>query len=106
MLDEGAGEETPVPSGLGHDNLEDKLVPTLVVILHQLGVRVGRCLSLQPLHALSFDMGTHRRLGTGVEGLGLEGNEGNECADRHCVIRDLDGNAGGRMEFMQGMGLP
>ena len=36
------------PTGLGHDDLEDNLMPTLVAPLHQLGARVGRCLPVPP----------------------------------------------------------
>ena len=69
-------EPTQEPAGLGHDDLEDKLVPTLVVPLHQLVARVGRCLPLPPLHALAFAMGTHRRLGAGAAGPGAGGCRG------------------------------
>lgn len=55
-------EEFQVLAGLGHDDLEDKLVPTLVAPVHQLGTRIGRCLPLPPLHTLAFAMGTHHRL--------------------------------------------
>ena len=67
--------QTQVTAGLGHDDLEDKLVPTLVAHLHQLVARVGRCLPLPPFHALAFAMGTHRRLGAGAAGPGPRGQE-------------------------------
>lgn len=88
--------QTQAPAGLGHDDLEDKLVPTLVAPLHQLGARVGRCLPLPPLHALAFAMGTHRRLGAGAAGAGaggrrmsrrLEGKEPDE--GRGCAYMDM-----------------
>ena len=54
-------------------DLEDKLVPTLVTTLHQLGVRVGRCLPLQIHHALAFDKDMHLRLGAEGGGAGAGG---------------------------------
>ncbi len=53
------------PAGLGHDDVEDKLVPTLVAPDSLLGARIGRWLPLAPLLALAFAMGTHHRLGAG-----------------------------------------
>ena len=50
--------------------MKNKVVPTLVATLHQLGARVGSFLPLPPLHALAFTMSTHRRLGAGVAGAG------------------------------------
>jgi len=66
----GAGvalDYVDAPSGLGHDDLDldDKLVPTLVVPVLLLGARIGRGLPLEPLLAVAFAMGTHRRLGAG-----------------------------------------
>ena len=49
--------------GLGHDDGETKLTPTLVAPSLLQDARVGRCHDLQPLHALAFAMGTHARLG-------------------------------------------
>jgi len=67
--DEESDEESEslFPNGLGHADLEDKLVPTRVIphLLH--GARVGRCHGLPPLHVLAFAMGTHPRLGRVVE---------------------------------------
>tara|TARA_B110000444_G_scaffold259291_2_gene302562 strand:+ start:720 stop:2150 length:1431 start_codon:yes stop_codon:yes gene_type:complete len=54
-----------IPIGLGHEDFEDKLVPTLVDPDLLLGTRIGRGLALEPLLALAFAMGTHHRLGTG-----------------------------------------
>ena len=64
------------PAGLGHDDLDHKLVPTLVEPRHLLGARVGRCLPLSPLHALALAMGTHGRLGGGAAGAGGAGGGG------------------------------
>ena len=75
------------PAGLGHDDLEDKLVPTLVAHLHQLVARVGRCLPLPPFHALAFAMGTHRRLGAGAAGPGPRGQEDVAAAGREGARR-------------------
>ena len=52
-------EKTHVLTGLGHDDLLNKLVPPLVVPLHHLDARVGRRLPLPTLHALAFAMSTH-----------------------------------------------
>jgi len=49
--------------GLGHDDGETKLTPTLVAPSLLQDARIGRCHDLQPLHALAFAMGTHARLG-------------------------------------------
>jgi hypothetical protein len=51
------------PTGLGHNDLQDKLAPTLVTPSLMQGARVGRCLPLPPHLALAFAMGTHPRLG-------------------------------------------
>ena len=85
-----------MPNGLGHDDPEDKLLPTLVAPLQQLGARVGRCLPLPRLHALAFAMGTHRRLGAGAAGAGgggrrmsrrVQGKEPDE--GRRCAYGDM-----------------
>ena len=53
------------PTGLGHSNMDDKLVPTRVAPQHMQGNRIGRCRRrLPPEHALAFAMGTHTRLGS------------------------------------------
>ena len=65
----GAGWLFP-SAGLGHDDLEDKLVPTLVAPDRLLGARIGRGLPLEPLLAVAFAMGTHRRLGAGEAAAG------------------------------------
>jgi len=51
------------PAGLGHSDLEDKLVPTLVPPSLLGNDRVGRCLPLQQDLALAFAMGSHPQLG-------------------------------------------
>lgn len=61
----GRGDVVQVPNGLGHDDLEGKLVPTLVAPHHLLGARVGRCCPLPQEHAVAIAMGTHGRLGSG-----------------------------------------
>jgi len=61
----GGKETFGVPAGLGHDDLDDKPVPTLVAPDRLLGARIGRGLPLEPLLAVAFAMGTHRRLGGG-----------------------------------------
>lgn len=53
-----------VPAGLGHNNLEDKLVPAQVSPDLLLGARMGRCLPLEINFTLAFAMGTHWRLGS------------------------------------------
>jgi len=50
-------------TGLGHEDLEDKRVPSLVATRLLLGARLGRCLPLSRSHALAISMGTHGRLG-------------------------------------------
>ena len=62
-----------VPVGLGHDDMEDKPVPTLVAPDRLLGARIGRGLPLEPLLAVAFAMGTHRRLGAGKAAGGAGG---------------------------------
>ena len=59
-----------VPAGLGLDDLDHKLVPTLVAPDRLLGARIGRGLALEPLLAVAFAMGTHRRLGAGEAAAG------------------------------------
>lgn len=66
------------PAGLGHEDLNDKLVPSLVVSLWDLGAHVGCFLRLPPLHALAFAMGTHERLGAGGSDCDSEGYKGCE----------------------------
>ena len=51
--------------GLGHGDMLDKLVPTLVAPHLLQGARVGRCHRLQREHAVAFAMGSHHRLGEG-----------------------------------------
>ena len=94
------------PAGLGHDDLLDKLVPTLVEPRHLLGARVGRCLPLSPLHALALAMGTHGRLGASgavpaaVGGGGrrksrqAEGKEPVEDEGKGSAVMALAGEAG------------
>ena len=60
----------PVPGGLGHLDLIDRLVPTIVSSLLFDGALVGRCHTLNPEHALAFAMGTHFRLGGGFRAAG------------------------------------
>jgi alpha-tubulin suppressor-like RCC1 family protein len=52
-----------VPGGLGHADLRDRRVPTLVSPRLLGGARVGRWHGLAEELALSFAMGTHARLG-------------------------------------------
>jgi hypothetical protein len=54
-----------VPGGLGHADIANKLVPTLVPLQLLVGTHVGRCHGLLEELALTFAMGTHRRLGAG-----------------------------------------
>ena len=72
----GAADWIAAPAGLGHDDEEDKLVPTLVHPDLLQGTRIGRGLPLAPLRALAFAMGTHHRLGAGKAGAasGWRGN--------------------------------
>ena len=53
------------PRGLGHEDLDDKLVQTLVVPDRLLCALICRGLPLEPLLAVAFAMGTHRRFGAG-----------------------------------------
>ena len=66
----GAADFFGSPAGLGHDDLDDKPVPTLVAPDRLLGARIGRGLPLEPLLAVAFAMGTHRRLGGGEAAAG------------------------------------
>ena len=66
-----------VPGGLGHVDLANKLVPTLVPRQLLGGARVGRCHRLLEELALAFAMGTHGRLGSGAGSGG--GGEGQGC---------------------------
>lgn len=50
----------PLSIGLGHGDLEDKVLPTCVDVR---SVRLGRCRRLPSSHALAFAMATHARLG-------------------------------------------
>ena len=59
---DGGGRALP---GLGHEDLADKHVPTLVAP-RLLGARVGRCLALGRLHVVALAMGKHGQLGGGV----------------------------------------
>lgn len=69
--EEYPGDGTHCPTGLGHEDLQDKLVPALVDCRHFHGTRIGRCLQFSRIHAVAFAMGTHGRLGGGVaEGSG------------------------------------
>jgi hypothetical protein len=68
---------------LGHDDRDDKLAPTLVARNRLLGARIGRGLRLEPLLAVAFAMGAHRRLVAGRRGeargqeeVGVGGGEG------------------------------
>jgi hypothetical protein len=46
----GVANEFDVPTGLGHADMQNKLVPTCVASRHMQGARVGRCHSLPPQH--------------------------------------------------------
>ena len=68
------GTVSQVPGGLGHADLANRLVPTLVPRQLLGGARVGRCHWLLEELALAFAMGTHGRLGSGAgAGRGGEG---------------------------------
>jgi hypothetical protein len=51
-----------VPGGLGHADLVNRLVPTLVQRQLLGETRVGRCHRLREELALAFAVGTHERL--------------------------------------------
>ena len=59
---EAEGTGSQVPGGLGHADLANRLVPTLVQRQLLGGARVGRCHGLREELALAFAMGTHERL--------------------------------------------
>ena len=61
--DSDESEDARIPSGLGHADLQHKLVPTHVDPQHVAHARLGRCRNLPPAHALAFAMATHPRLG-------------------------------------------
>ena len=54
-----------MPIGLGHGDMMDKPVPTLVAPHLLQGARVGRCHNLRREDAVAFAMGSHHRLGEG-----------------------------------------
>jgi alpha-tubulin suppressor-like RCC1 family protein len=66
----GDNPGSQVPGGLGHADLANKLVPTLVPRQLLGGARVGRCHGLLEELALAFAMGTHERLGAGSAAAG------------------------------------
>ena len=59
----GYNPGSQVPGGLGHADLANRLVPTLVPRQLLGGARMGRCHGLREELALAFAMGTHERLG-------------------------------------------
>ena len=63
----GMGEVVGAPAGLGHDDMQTKLVPTPVATHPLESMRVGRCHSLLPTITLAFAMGTHDRLGIAAQ---------------------------------------
>ena len=75
----GQGEAEPtgsqVPGGLGHADLANRLVPTLVQRQLLGGARVGRCHGLREELALAFAMGTHERLGASSAAAGGGGGK-------------------------------
>ena len=79
-------DEDGGPTGLGHDDLDDRLVPTLVAPDRLLGARIGRGLPLEPLLAVAFAMGTHRRLGAGEAAAG--GGPGGERKSRRAAGKE------------------
>ena len=87
------------PTGLGHDDLEDTLVPRRVGRPRLLGERSH---PLSRLHAVAFAMGTHSRLGAGVSGPGggigrkTRRDAGMEAGEegKVCVIMALAGEPG------------
>jgi alpha-tubulin suppressor-like RCC1 family protein len=87
------------PTGLGHENLEDMLVPTLV---RPHGLYGECCHPLPRPHALAFAMGTHSRLGAGglrlggVEGRKVQREEGVELSEEgsRCLVFSLAGEPG------------
>ena len=83
-----------VPGGLGHADLRDRLVPTLVSPRLLGGDRIGRW-HLSEERALAFAMGTHARLGAGAGAGGgaggqrrsrrVQGKAPKEGEDRGCL---------------------
>jgi hypothetical protein len=65
-----------VPCSLGHADLRNSLVPTIVSPLLFLGDRVGRWHGLTEELQLAFAMGTHARLG---DGIGVAGGKNMGC---------------------------
>jgi len=57
----GAFKNVQVPTGLGHEDMLEKLVPTRLQVQ---GVAFGRCQRLAPERALAFAMTSHPRLGS------------------------------------------
>ena len=57
------GNDDLVPSGLGHQDLQDKVNSTLVSPEHLLCAKVGRCHNLPTQHALALVSGTHATRG-------------------------------------------
>jgi alpha-tubulin suppressor-like RCC1 family protein len=55
--------DPPTPTGLGHGDLQDKLVPTKVSFTGHQHMRIGSCRSLLLQHALVFSMASRQRLG-------------------------------------------
>jgi hypothetical protein len=72
-----AGHTGSKRPGLGHADLANMLMQTLVPRQLLGGTRNGRCHGLLEELALAFDMGTHERLGSGA-GTGV-GGEGQRC---------------------------
>jgi alpha-tubulin suppressor-like RCC1 family protein len=72
---EGGHTGSQVPGGLGHADLANRLVPTLVPRQLLGGARVGRCHGLREELALAFAMGTHERLGTSSAAAGGGGGK-------------------------------
>ena len=72
---EGGHTGSQVPGGLGHADLANRLVPTLVPRQLLGGARVGRCHGLREELALAFAMGTHERLGASSAAAGGGGGK-------------------------------
>ena len=71
----GYNPGSQVPGGLGHADLANRLVPTLVQRQLLGGARVGRCHGLREELALAFAMGTHERLGASSAAAGGGGGK-------------------------------
>jgi hypothetical protein len=71
----GYNPGSQVPGGLGHADLANRLVPTLVPRQLLGGARVGRCHGLREELALAFAMGTHERLGASSAAAGGGGTK-------------------------------